>query len=61
MKLTEQIQLPHDKRFSQLCHISKNLYNLENYYVRQELETKDKAEKKRQTTVCTASILFLGL
>ena len=37
MKLTEQIQLKNAKDFSHLCHLSKNLYNLANYYVRQEL------------------------
>ena len=37
MKLTEQIQLKNAKYLSHLCHLSKNLYNLANYYVRQEL------------------------
>ncbi len=36
MKLTEQIQLKNTSRFSYLCHLSKNLYNLANYYIRQE-------------------------
>jgi len=36
MKLTEQIQLKETPRLSYLCHLSKNLYNLANYYVRQE-------------------------
>ncbi len=36
MKLTEQIQLPLNENLSRMCHISKNLYNLGNYYVRQE-------------------------
>lgn len=37
MRLTEQIQLMRTERLSYLCHLSKNLYNLANYYVRQEL------------------------
>jgi putative transposase len=37
MKLTEQIQLKKTAQLSLLCHSSKNLYNLANYYVRQEL------------------------
>lgn len=37
MKLTEQIQLKKTKELSRSCHSSKNLYNLANYYVRQEL------------------------
>lgn len=37
MKLTEQIQLKRTEQLSYLCHLSKNLYNLANYYVRQEL------------------------
>ena len=36
MRLTEQIQLNKTTQFSYLCHLSKNLYNLANYYVRQE-------------------------
>ena len=36
MRLTEQVQLPASKALSKLCHASKNLYNLANYYVRQE-------------------------
>ncbi|MFX0023490.1 MAG: RNA-guided endonuclease InsQ/TnpB family protein [Candidatus Hermodarchaeota archaeon] len=36
MKLTEQIQLKNTPQLSYLCHLSKNLYNLANYYVRQE-------------------------
>ncbi len=36
MKLTEQIQLKNTTQLSYLCHLSKNLYNLANYYVRQE-------------------------
>ncbi len=37
MKLTEQIQIEKTARLSHLCHLSKNLYNLANYYVRQDL------------------------
>ena len=36
MKLTEQIQLKKTAKLSHLCHLSKNLYNLANYYIRQE-------------------------
>ena len=36
MRLTEQIQLKKTTHLSYLCHLSKNLYNLANYYVRQE-------------------------
>ncbi|MEE9379110.1 MAG: transposase [Candidatus Lokiarchaeia archaeon] len=36
MRLTEQIQLKNTKQLSYLCHLTKNLYNLANYYVRQE-------------------------
>ena len=36
MRLTEQIQLKKTTQLSYLCHLSKNLYNLANYYVRQE-------------------------
>ncbi len=36
MKLTEQIQLKNTPQLSYICHLSKNLYNLANYYVRQE-------------------------
>ncbi len=36
MRLTEQIQLNKTTQLSYLCHLSKNLYNLANYYVRQE-------------------------
>jgi len=36
MKQTEQIQLKKTAQLSNLCHLSKNLYNLANYYVRQE-------------------------
>ena len=37
MRFTEQIQLKLNKRLSYLCHLSKNLFNLANYYIRQEL------------------------
>ncbi|MFX1569677.1 MAG: RNA-guided endonuclease InsQ/TnpB family protein [Promethearchaeota archaeon] len=36
MMLTEQIQLKKYSPLSYICHLSKNLYNLANYYVRQE-------------------------
>lgn len=36
MILTEQIQLKETTQLSYLCHLSKNLYNLANFYVRQE-------------------------
>jgi len=36
MRLAEQIQLKKRGIFSYLCYLSKNLYNLANYYVRQE-------------------------
>ena len=36
MKLTEQIHLKKTPQLSYLCHLSKNLYNLGTYYVRQE-------------------------
>ena len=36
MKLTEQIQIKKIANLSCLCHSSKNLYNVANYYVRQE-------------------------
>jgi len=37
MRLTEQIQTKKTAHISCLCHLSKNLYNVANYYVRQEL------------------------
>ena len=37
MKFTEQIQLKKISELSRICHISKNLYNSANYYIRQEL------------------------
>ena len=36
MRLTEQIQIKKTANLSYLCHISKNLYNMVNYYIRQE-------------------------
>ncbi len=36
MKLTEQIQIKKTAHISCLCHLSKNLYNVANYYIRQE-------------------------
>jgi len=35
--LTEQIQLKKTPELSHLCHLTKDLYNLANFYVRQEL------------------------
>ncbi|MBA7507406.1 hypothetical protein ES706_06125 [subsurface metagenome] len=37
MRLTEQIQMKKRWDLSCLCYFSKNLYNLANYYIRQEL------------------------
>ncbi len=37
MRLTEQIQIKKTANLSYLCHLSKNIYNVANYYVRQEL------------------------
>ncbi len=36
MKLTEIIQVPYSKELSELCHLAKNLYNLANWYFRQD-------------------------
>lgn len=36
MRLTEQIQIKKTFHLSRLCHLSKNLYNAANYYIRQE-------------------------
>ncbi len=36
MRLIEQIQTKKTTNISCLCHLSKNIYNLANYYVRQE-------------------------
>lgn len=36
MRLAEQIQLKKTRQLSHLCHLAKNLYNLANYYIRQE-------------------------
>ncbi len=37
MKLSEQIRLSWHSKLSILCHASKYLYNLANYYVHQEV------------------------
>ncbi len=36
MKLTEVIQVEYSFELSRLCHLAKNLYNLANWYVRQD-------------------------
>ncbi|MFX1258330.1 MAG: RNA-guided endonuclease InsQ/TnpB family protein [Promethearchaeota archaeon] len=36
MRLTELIQIPHSKELSEVCHLAKNLYNLANWYFRQD-------------------------
>ena len=36
MKLTEVIQVEYSNELSKLCHLAKNLYNLANWYVRQD-------------------------
>ena len=36
MRLTEQIQVFYSKELSKLCHLAKNLYNLANWYFRQD-------------------------
>ena len=36
MKLTETIQIKKSKELSKLCHLAKNLYNLSNWYYRQD-------------------------
>ncbi len=36
MRLTEIIQIPYSKELSNLCHKAKNLYNLANWYFRQD-------------------------
>ena len=36
MKLTEIIQVKKSKELSKLCHLAKNLYNLSNWYYRQD-------------------------
>ncbi|MFX1365183.1 MAG: RNA-guided endonuclease InsQ/TnpB family protein [Promethearchaeota archaeon] len=36
MKLTEVIQINYSSELSHLCHLAKNLYNLANWYVRQQ-------------------------
>ena len=37
MQLAERIQVRKDPALSSLCHRAKNLYNLANFYVQQEL------------------------
>ncbi|MFX1258409.1 MAG: RNA-guided endonuclease InsQ/TnpB family protein [Promethearchaeota archaeon] len=36
MRLTEIIQINHSTELSKLCHLAKSLYNLANWYVRQD-------------------------
>ncbi len=36
MRLTEIIQVPYSEELSEICHLAKNLYNLANWYVRQD-------------------------
>jgi len=36
MRLTEVIQVEYSQGLSKLCHLAKNLYNLANWYVRQD-------------------------
>ncbi|MCK4379672.1 MAG: transposase, partial [Candidatus Lokiarchaeota archaeon] len=36
VKLTEVIQVEYSLEFSKLCHLAKNLYNLANWYIRQD-------------------------
>ena len=36
MKLTEVIQVDYSLELSKLCHLAKSLYNLANWYVRQD-------------------------
>lgn len=36
MRLTEIIQVNHSPELSKLCHLAKNLYNLANWYLRQD-------------------------
>ena len=36
MRLTEQIQVKKSKELSKICHLAKNLYNLANWYFRQD-------------------------
>ena len=36
MRLTEVIQVEYSQKLSKLCHLAKNLYNLANWYVRQD-------------------------
>jgi putative transposase len=36
VKLTEAVQVEYSLEFSKLCHLAKNLYNLANWYIRQD-------------------------
>ena len=36
MRLTEVIQVKHSLELSKLCYLAKNLYNLANWYYRQD-------------------------
>jgi len=36
MRLTEVLQVEYSQELSKLCHLAKNLYNLANWYVRQD-------------------------
>ena len=36
MRLTEQIHVKPSKRLSEACHYAKNLYNVANWYLRQD-------------------------
>lgn len=36
MRLTEIIQINHLRELSKLCHLAKNLYNIANWYIRQD-------------------------
>ena len=38
MRLTESIQIKSSENISKLCHLAKNLYNIANWYYRQEFE-----------------------
>ena len=47
IKRTEQIWLKPNPILANLCHKSKNLYNVANYIIRQELDRTEKAEARR--------------
>jgi len=73
MRLTEQIQIKKTANLSCLCHLSKNINNLANYYVRQEFfylgnwlryydlwyMLKDKAAYKKLPSQTAQQILML--